>query len=126
MRPRDERGFTIVEVMVAVMILAVGVLALAGASATVSRMLGRGKSSTLAAQVGMDQLERLRAFAEATDPPCTSTRFASSPGPQVRQGMTVTWTVPATGQLRDVQVRVSYRIPNGQRSDTLRTRIRCY
>lgn len=126
MRPRDERGFTIVEVMVAVMILAVGVLALAGASATVSRMLGRGKSSTLAAQVGMDQLERLRAYAEATDPPCTSTRFASSPGAQVRQGMTLTWTVPATGQLRDVQVRVSYRIPNGQRSDTLRTRIRCY
>ncbi|HJS48106.1 MAG TPA: prepilin-type N-terminal cleavage/methylation domain-containing protein [Gemmatimonadales bacterium] len=124
--PRREGGFTIVEVMVAVMVLAVGVLALAGSSAAVSRMLGRGKTATLAANVGLDQMERLRAYAEATDPPCGSARFASSPGVQARQGMSLVWVVPALGQLRDVEVRVSYRTPGGLRTDTLRTRIRCY
>ena len=47
----NQRGFTIVEVLVAVMVLAVGVIALVGSSATITRMIGRGRHDTRAALV---------------------------------------------------------------------------
>ena len=50
-------GFTLIEVLVAVTIMAVGVVALAGSSATVTRMIGRGKIDTRAAQLATQQLE---------------------------------------------------------------------
>ena len=40
---RSARGFTLVEVLVALVLLTVGVMALLGSSAMVSRMIGRGR-----------------------------------------------------------------------------------
>ena len=40
---RSEPGFTLVEVAIALVVLAVGVLALAGSSAMVTRMIGHGR-----------------------------------------------------------------------------------
>jgi prepilin-type N-terminal cleavage/methylation domain-containing protein len=39
---RTDSGFSIIEVLVAIIILSVGLLALAQSSGTVSRMVGRG------------------------------------------------------------------------------------
>jgi prepilin-type N-terminal cleavage/methylation domain-containing protein len=38
-----ERGFTIAEVMIAVVLLSFGVMALVGSSAMVTRMIGKGR-----------------------------------------------------------------------------------
>jgi prepilin-type N-terminal cleavage/methylation domain-containing protein len=120
-------GFTIIEVLIAVVVLGAGVLALASSSAAVSRIIGRGRTSTLSAQVAQEQLERLRSYAAATDPKCASTRFKSSAGAEQRQGVSLTWFVEnSTNDVRPVEVYVTYRVPPGRtRIDTLRTRILC-
>ncbi|HET7583741.1 MAG TPA: hypothetical protein VFK13_02480 [Gemmatimonadaceae bacterium] len=53
-------GFTIIEVIVAVMILIVGVLGLASTAAVVSRMIGSGGYQTVAANVAQSRFEKLR------------------------------------------------------------------
>ena len=126
--PQAEAGFTIIEVIVAMVILGVGVVALAGSSATVSRMVGRGKTSTLAAQVASEQLEKLRVAAASTSPMCTATgagQFVSSAAPVARQGMNVSWVVPVGGQERVVKVIVQYGTPRRLRSDTMITLVQC-
>ena len=51
MRVSCRSGFTIVEALIAAMVLSVGILALVGSSALASRMLGRGATATRAARV---------------------------------------------------------------------------
>ena len=46
-----EGGFTIIEVLVAVVILGFGIVALVGSSGVVTRMIGQGKRTTNAASV---------------------------------------------------------------------------
>ena len=45
-----EAGFTIIEVMIAVVILTVGLLGLTATSALVTRMLGRGQRSEISSR----------------------------------------------------------------------------
>jgi prepilin-type N-terminal cleavage/methylation domain-containing protein len=119
-------GFTIIEVLIAVVVLGAGVLALASSSAAVSRIIGRGRTATISAQVAQEQMERLRSYATATNPKCGSSRFRSSAGVEQRQGVGLSWVVPSAGDTRLVQVVVTYRVPPGRtRADTLRTRILC-
>jgi prepilin-type N-terminal cleavage/methylation domain-containing protein len=119
---RARSGFTIIEVLVAVTILAVGVVALAGSSATVTRMIGRGKSDTRAAQLGTRQVEALRLIAYSTAPRCTA---LADGGPQTTDNVTVSWDVTVNGTGRDVEVSVSYPAPGGTRTEVLTTYIEC-
>ncbi len=48
---RNRRGFTIVEILVAVIVLSIGVLALAGTLGTITRMMSNGQQKTRAATV---------------------------------------------------------------------------
>ena len=58
----NRRGFTIVEIMIAVVILCVGLLGLASAGATVTRMLARGKGNSLTANFTQKTLDSLRSL----------------------------------------------------------------
>jgi len=124
---RDEAGFSLVEVLVAVTILGVGVVALAGASALTTRMIGRGKTDTRSTQVATSRLEWLRLQAYSTSPRCTSGNFANGGPVTTPEGVTESWTVdgPGVGALRKVRVNVSYRTVRGTRTDSLVTRIEC-
>ena len=121
---RSESGFTLVEVLVAIVILSVGVIALAGSTAMVTRMIGRGKVDTRVAQVASRRIEALRLLAASTTPRCTAGNFTNG-GPLSADGLTETWTVPAAGKVRNVQVNVSYRTPRGPRTASVVTRIEC-
>jgi len=46
-RRRSQSGFTVVEVLVAIVIMALGVLGLAGTASSVSRLIGGGAQQTL-------------------------------------------------------------------------------
>ncbi|MGH7590319.1 MAG: prepilin-type N-terminal cleavage/methylation domain-containing protein [Gemmatimonadales bacterium] len=116
-------GFTITEVMIAVVILGVGVLALAGGAAAATRMLGQGQRTTNAAAVGAARLERLRRAANATNPRCTNGSFAS--GNATTNGVVESWAVPTTGIARTVTEVVTYRKYNGSITDTLATIVSC-
>lgn len=115
-----------VEVMVAIVLLTVGVMALVGSSAMVSRMIGRGRESTVAVQVATARLERLRRIAASTTPRCASPQFASDSA--TTAGVSERWVVdaPAGSDLsRRVTVVLAYRDARGPVRDTLRTVVLC-
>ena len=121
---RSDSGFTLVEVLVAIVVLSVGVMALAGSTAMVTRMIGRGKVETRVAQASSRRVEALRLSALSTIPHCTAVSFASG-GPVSANGLTESWTVSAAGKVRSVQVNVTYRTVRGPRTASLQTRIEC-
>ena len=60
MRPRRTAGFTLIEIIVAVVILTVGVLALVGSSRVSTMSVRRATLELRAAQLIQEQVERLR------------------------------------------------------------------
>lgn len=57
---KREQGFTIVEVIIAVLVLTIGLLALVTSSALVTRMIARGQRSAVSSTFAAQRLERLR------------------------------------------------------------------
>jgi Tfp pilus assembly protein PilV len=111
-------------VLVAIVVLGVGIVALVGSSAMVTRMIGRGKVETRAAQVASRRIETLRLAAYSTSPRCTAAGFISG-GPATTSNVTESWVVPTVGKVRSVQVNVTYRTVQGTRTASLQTRIEC-
>jgi len=120
----SRQGFTLTEVLVAVLLLGVGIIALAGTSATVTRMIGLGKVETRAAQAASRRMETLRLAAYATSPRCTDPGFASG-GPVLSGAMTESWLVPPTGRVRKVRVTITYLTARGSREAMLETALTC-
>jgi type IV pilus assembly protein PilV len=118
-----ERGFTLIEVLLAFVVLVVGVLALVGSSALASRMIGWGRGATLASQAATARLEWLRQLARSSAPPCADPRFQSDDS--VSGGVHVGWVVPPAGGVRTVVLTVDYRIPRGMAHDTILTVLLC-
>jgi prepilin-type N-terminal cleavage/methylation domain-containing protein len=68
----NRKGFTIVEIMIAVVILCVGLLGLASAGATVTRMLARGSGTSLASNFTQKTLDSLRSLDWCKSSPTTT------------------------------------------------------
>ncbi|MGH7733177.1 MAG: prepilin-type N-terminal cleavage/methylation domain-containing protein [Gemmatimonadales bacterium] len=116
-------GFTITEVLVAIIILAIGILALAGGSTAATKMLSQAERSTWAAAVASARIETLRRVANRTVPRCTDAAFAS--GTATTRGVSEAWTVPSTGTARVVLEVVTYVKFRGTISDSIATIIGC-
>jgi len=86
-RQRSRHGFTIIELMIAIVVLSIGVLGLAGTSAMVSRMIGGAAQQTIAANVAASRFERMRSRQ------CS----AITSGSAALRGTTETWTVSTVG-----------------------------
>lgn len=125
----SERGFTLVEVLIAVIMLGVGVTALVGSSAMVTRMVGRGISETKAAEAATGRLESMRLLAYSTNPRCTAGTFVSG-GPSysgtsnsIRERWIVTVSAATkTGTITDT---VTHRTAMGTHTDVITTRVEC-
>jgi prepilin-type N-terminal cleavage/methylation domain-containing protein len=112
-------GFTVIEIMVAVLIVVIGLLALVGSGTLYSAMLSRGNSATRAAFFGQDHIERLRAT------PC---QLLANGTATYSGGYLVDWTVEnlVSGTYRRAQVRVRYPGRFGvQRQDIMEATILC-
>ena len=55
-----QPGFTLIEVLVAIVLVAIGVLAAVGSSAVIVREQDAGHSATLAASIALNRMESLR------------------------------------------------------------------
>jgi prepilin-type N-terminal cleavage/methylation domain-containing protein len=114
---RRKEGFTLVEILVALVVLAVGVLALVGSSAVSVRMVGRGFDDTSVSQVASARLEWLRQLAGSTSPGCTHPGFAGDSA--VTGGIAEAWTVAPAGVARQVALALRYRAARGVVHDTV-------
>ena len=122
MNRRTLRGFTLIEVMIAVVLLTVGVMALASGSALTSRMIGRGRTDTMVADVVTSRADQLRRIAASTNPPCT----ALGAGNATTNGLAESWSVTAVNAFsREMRLIVGYRSPRGVRADTTTLTIFC-
>ena len=117
----DTRGFTLIEIMIALVILSVGVMGIVGAAGLASRMIGQGKRNTQAAIVAMQRIETIRQTALSTNPRCT----ALAGGTATTTGVTETWTVTGTGRSRRIRLIVRYPTNRGQAVDTVNTVVGC-
>jgi prepilin-type N-terminal cleavage/methylation domain-containing protein len=123
---KGRQGFTIVEVLVAIIVLGVGVVALVGSSALVTRMIGRGKHATRAVQMAEQRLEFMRQRAQSTSPQCTApvaNGTINHAGGVVEQWTTT--TPVGSPDERNLTARVTYRTARGTDTITLFTIIRC-
>jgi prepilin-type N-terminal cleavage/methylation domain-containing protein len=125
MSRHSERGFTLVEVIIAVILLGVGVMALVSSSAMATRMIGRGKESTMATQIGGAQVEALRQLGASTSPNCTSNKFKSDSSYSATSHVKAKWEVPNAGTTRTVKLYLTYRAGSRQVIDTMLTTIYC-
>lgn len=123
---RAEKGFTIIEIMLAVVVLSVGVMALVGSSALATRMIGRGNKSTEVVQVATARAELLRSYAAATSPACTNANVKTDSN-TTPSGIGEKWVLLGNaGDLtRDVRLTFSYRVPKGTRTDTMMITLYC-
>ena len=109
-------GFTLVELMVALMVFVVGVLAVTGSSAVVMTMIGGSQRRTIAAAVAESRFEQLRAMS------CT----AHANGYAETRGVREAWDVVPLALADDVTVRVTFASSGGRvTSQTYRTYIPC-
>jgi prepilin-type N-terminal cleavage/methylation domain-containing protein len=119
---QSTRGFTLAEVLVAILILSVGLLAIAASSGTVYRLLGYGKRSTEAASLAASRLEWLRREANLTSPRCTGLVGGTDtvPGGVIEQ-----WTVTGSGASRSVVLVVTTPTGRGTTDDSIFTLLDC-
>jgi prepilin-type N-terminal cleavage/methylation domain-containing protein len=121
-----ERGLTVVEVLVALVILGIGLLVLAGGSVVVTRDLTRSGLATVANARAQAKLDELMTTAASTPVRCAAANFASSVSATTINKITLSWVVSGSGGQRTVQVITSYKLPgNRSHTDTLRAYIAC-
>ncbi len=116
---RSERGFTLIELTIAVTLFTIGVLGMLGVLAGITRLLGMGDRIATASFYAQERLETSR------NTPCA----ALTSGSETRGGIyDVAWSITPMfgGNAQRVEVLVAYPSRLGvTRVDTLGTSISC-
>ena len=113
--PSRRRGFTLIELMVAMIILVIGILALASTTAVTTRHMGGGAQMARAASAAQARFERLRAEACET----------VVDGTEESRGITEKWTVTTLPRAVEVTLVVSFHTNRGSREHEYKTIIPC-
>lgn len=111
---KSVAGFTLLEVLTALIVITVGLLGLLGTLGPITRLAGEGRLRGRSAQILVSRADLLRAQVLAGAPAC------GAPGAGAQQhadGIRESWTATVIGSL--VELRVIAGV------DTLVTRISC-
>lgn len=102
---RARRGFTLVEVVFAIVILSIGLLAIAGLGLATSRLTRGGSVQTVAATIAQARFDSIASL------PCLPLRNAGTTtgAPPAFRGITERWVVTA-GQYR-INIVDTLRVP---------------
>jgi prepilin-type N-terminal cleavage/methylation domain-containing protein len=107
-----SKGFTLIEILIALTILSVAFLALAGLMAQTTRNNSFGGHITEAATFAQDKLEELRAVSWLTIVPGSDKKMGSNGTDYAR-----TWGVATNGNLKTITVTINW---NDQTSHSIR------
>ena len=120
---KNERGFTIVEVIIAIIVLTVGLLGLVTTSALVTRMIARGQRSASGATFASKRLEQLRVTGCKSQAAGKDTLYTQNHQPVATNSWVFTnatnshWTIVDT---------LKYQTSKGAwRTDILETQVSC-
>jgi type IV pilus modification protein PilV len=113
--PHPHEGFTLVEVIVALVLLTIGVLGLAGVARSVTRLTTESLRLTTAAVLAGSRVEQLRAGG------CVG----ALSGTAVTGAYAESWSASGAGAARAVRVTVTYPAPPGLRMRALAAVIAC-
>jgi prepilin-type N-terminal cleavage/methylation domain-containing protein len=119
-------GFTIVEVLIAIVVMSIGVLALASSAGGVTRMLSSAQRKTRSYSIVAYTMDSLRNRANSTSPKCTA--LVNSSATTARGYGSIfarAWTVATVGSGRQITMRVSYRVGPNAKADTVVAYIPC-
>ena len=112
----SHSGFTLVEVIIAIIILSVGLLGLASTAGLVTRMIGQGQRYSEAAWMASQRFETLRSQT------CESMSRGSASAGQFSSSWTVT---PVGTVVNRITVEVTSPTGVGTRIDTFATSVAC-
>jgi prepilin-type N-terminal cleavage/methylation domain-containing protein len=102
-RLRARHGLTLIEVMIAIIVMAIGIMGLAGTASYVTQQMGGGNMQTIAAGMATKVADSLSARR------CS----ALVSGEQTSRGVTVRWTVEDSSRTRWVRQAVQYKPKRG-------------
>ena len=115
-RPRRARhGFTVIEMIIAIMVMSIGIMGLAGTARYVAMQMGNGSTQTVAATVATKVADSLSARR------CS----AIVGGTQTKRGVTITWTVADSSRTKWVTEQVQYKTKSGPKTLNYLTVIQC-
>ena len=113
-RPRRRAGFTVVEAIVAVVMLAVGVLALASSSSLLIRNMSSGSRRAVAAAMMTERLERFRSYTSCKG--IDTTIVPTVP----KRGLRETWTLDKSSfGVREITYQITPTVDRPGASGTL-------
>ncbi len=115
-RPRRARhGFTVIEMIIAIMVMSIGIMGLAGTARYVAMQMGNGRTQTIAATFATKIADSLSARRCA----------AIASGSQTKRGVTITWTVADSIRTKWVTEQVQYTTKSGPKTVNYLTVIQC-
>ena len=115
-RPRRARhGFTVIEMIIAIMVMSIGIMGLAGTARYVAMQMGNGRTQTIAATFTTKIADSLSARRCA----------AIVSGSQTKRGVTITWTVADSIRTKWVTEQVQYKTKSGPKTVNYLTVIQC-
>jgi type IV pilus modification protein PilV len=121
---KNNQGFTIIEIIIAIIVLTVGVLGMVTTAALVTRMIARGQRSASASAFASRRLERMRVAAciDAQRINGTDTLYRGSSWVSAN-----TWTFTDAGNLNyRLKIVSEYKTEkNNTRKDSTETTISC-
>jgi prepilin-type N-terminal cleavage/methylation domain-containing protein len=125
-RRKPRSGFTVMELIVAIVILSIGLLGLAATSGTVMRLIGGGTHQTVAANVALARFEQLRALS------CGRVTSGSAVNRNVQEAWSVTPIGPvASPRAMDIRLTITYQTSmrrtggSPSRTQTYRSQVTC-
>ena len=92
----NRDGFTIVEIIVAIMVLSVGVLGLAATAAVVQKQMGSGERQAAAAAIAQSRFDQL------TSINCKSANLVGGTATWRKGHVTETWTVTDLTNIKQI------------------------
>ncbi|HEY9517806.1 MAG TPA: prepilin-type N-terminal cleavage/methylation domain-containing protein [Gemmatimonadales bacterium] len=119
---RDASGFTLLEVLLALLVLTAGLLGFAGTLGPMSALAGQGRMQSRAALMLASRVSRLRTELQAGAPGCVLPPAGAAVHPA---GLDESWGSSLAANIVELRIVARFRLPGRIEAETLITRFPC-